>query len=93
MFISQKQNDFVTLVQSLQFNNSFEEASTLVVAHLNVVQGYLVEFLSTAALPQAIRHELSALPAENILRLVASPYICELLMLWKDSSTTETIER
>lgn len=85
MFISEKNHDFSRLVSSLKFESDFEGAAVLITKHLGMVQEMLVEFIRDEKLLTARdREALAQLPEESFFRLLASPYVCEILMVLKD---------
>lgn len=88
MFISEKNHDFASLVSSLKFEASFDGATVLVTKHLGLVQELLVEFIrDEQLLSNRDREALAVLSEESYFRLLASPYVCELLMVLKDQQS------
>lgn len=85
MFIKEKNCDFSNLVNSLKFKGSFEAASSLISGHLGAVQKLLQKFLLRENLiSDRERNRLNQLP-DAYLRLLTSPYLCELLMILEES--------
>lgn len=85
MFRKAKNYDFLCLMNSLQFNTSFEGAAQLISNHLLKVQNLLQEYIfNETLLDDMDREALASLPEESFLRLLASPYVCELLMILKE---------
>lgn len=85
VFISEKVNDFSRLVASLKFQTDFNDATVLVQKHLGLVQELLFEFIRDEALLTARdREALASMPEESYFRLLASPYVCEILMILKE---------
>lgn len=82
---------FSKLCASLNFQNDFSQFSILIEGHLQNVQTLLLEFIQgSLSIPQQVREGLATLPPEGVLRLVTSPYLCELLMLLKESVNPDT---
>lgn len=81
MFQSQPKEDFQKLIETLNFQQPFNQTQTLVASHLYDVQSMLADFVKNNELPENIAEGLKDLPSEGWLRLVSSPYLAELLML------------
>ncbi len=85
MFKYQVEDDFEVLAESLTLRDSFEPAAPLIFAHVRFVQELLNQFiLSETLLTTPVKEALAQLPEENILHLLSSPYLCELLMIAKE---------
>jgi len=76
---------FSQLRSYLKFESDFSSISPLIEGHLEDVQNLLWEFIQhSSVIPRSVREGLAALPSTGFLRLVTSPYLCELLMLLKE---------
>lgn len=89
MFSFESKKDFHSLIDLLKFTKSFKPATVLILSHLDDVNKLLKKFLASDDLIDAsVQNALNKLPHENYLRLISSPYICELLLV----SQTLTLE-
>lgn len=70
----------------LKLTNSFEPTIPLLLSHLELVKTLFQDFIKKDILPQGIQKDLSLLPQGSLMRLIASPYFCEALMLLNDDS-------
>lgn len=90
MFTNHSAKDFATLTHSLKLNSGFEAASFLIEAHLRKVHHILLDFIAQDEfVTEELKESLSGLPNSSILRLVSSPYLCELLMINQENSAPE----
>lgn len=93
MFKQIANDDFTTLIKSLRLKDSFELAAPLIATHLETVHGLLCDFIvSDPWIDQGLREALISLPQESIGRLLASPYLCELLLIAKQGAEAIRIQ-
>jgi hypothetical protein len=77
---------FQALISSLNFREPIDSSEQLIRSHLMCVQKLLQDFISEDSfITPEILNGLSSLNEDVWLRLIASPYVCELLMM-KDRS-------
>lgn len=82
MFTSNAKDNFSALTASLQMTKSFEPAGSLIQAHLAGVANLLQKFIKSDPLvSEDLRAGLADLSERSIVRLVTSPYLCEMLMI------------
>lgn len=81
MFIKNSTSDFKILCNSLKFEKDFSKATYLVNEHLKLVHHKLNTFCSYHLNDPDLSSALKHLPQTSYLRLISSPYLCELLMI------------
>jgi hypothetical protein len=94
MFTGQSDRDFQQLTASLRFESDFDSARGLIQNHLLRVRELLSDFIAGARLMDPeLKRAISKLSERGVSRILSSPYICEMMMVMRETSDSKAREQ